>query len=360
MISDKSPEDKVIVPESPSNEPSHPASDGPLLDDFDRPMKSLRLSVTDRCNLACTYCMPDGGPDHFAPREEILSYEEMATLTEIFVDMGVDNVRITGGEPLLRKQLYRLVEMLVEIEGLEEVTLTTNGFLLADRIERLASAGLDRINFSLDTFVPEKFEEISQKTGFQRVMEGLRALLDTPSLHPVKINAVAVKGFNDDELVDFADWAVETGQNVRFIEFMPLERGRNWSQEKLLLAPEMKSIIRRQHTLEPKNGSEHAPATSYYVSGTEATVGFITSVSDPFCGSCDRIRLTAEGQIKNCLFSYDEDDVRSALRNGAGVGAIKRIIVENYRDKWEGGCVKLKKGEYDPAKQSRTMSRIGG
>ncbi|MFB6355180.1 MAG: GTP 3',8-cyclase MoaA, partial [bacterium] len=325
-----------------------------------RPMKSLRLSVTDRCNLACSYCMPEKGPDELSPREEILSYEELQTLTSIFIDMGVDNVRITGGEPLLRNELYKLVEMLSDLNGLEEITLTTNGFYLPGRIDKLTNSGLDRINFSLDSLQKERFNKITRRNAYEQVMDGLDTLLATPSLHPIKLNVVPMKGINDDELNDFVQWALDHQQHVRFIEYMPLEGGYDWSEEKVILAPEMKSIISEKFELQPRNDSDHSTAKTFIIEDSQATVGFITSVSDPFCGSCDRVRLTAEGQIKNCLFAYEEDDLRTLLRNGAGTRKIKDAIRDNYLDKWEGGCVKLQKGEYEPDRISRTMSRVGG
>jgi len=329
-------------------------------DSFDRPMKSLRLSVTDRCNLACSYCMPENGPDNFSDKEQILSYEEFTELTRVFVDLGVDNVRITGGEPLLRKELYKLIAMLKPIEGLNEISMTTNGYYLADRIDLLVEAGLDRINFSLDTLRKHRFQEISRRKGYDRVIEGLNALLDTPELYPVKLNAVAIRGFNDDELLDFADWAVTHGQHARFIEYMPLEGGVDWEEDKVLLASEMKEIVEQDYTLEPVNDNPHAPATSFQIKGTDGYMGFIPSVSNPFCDTCDRVRITADGQVKNCLFAYDEDDLREALRSGAGHEKLKEIIVGNYKKKWVGGCEKLARGEYEPEKISRTMSRIGG
>ncbi len=332
----------------------------PIRDQFGRPMKSLRISVTDRCNFACAYCMPEGGPDTHAAREDLLSYEELTRLADVFVSMGVDNVRITGGEPLVRNEVYRLVEMLNDLGGLDEVTLTTNGYFLPDRFEDLNDAGLDRVNLSLDTFRRERFHEMTGRDVFDDVMEALNLLLETPEVSPVKINVVAMRGFNDDELVDFAQWARDTGQNVRFIEFMPLEGGDRWDEEKVILMPEMKERLEDHFRLEAEDHDPHAPATRFRIDGTEGRVGFIPSVSHPFCRTCDRVRLTADGQVKNCLFSYEEDDLRQALREEAGRKVLKEIIRENYRNKWEGGCIKLKKGEFDPEKLSRTMSRVGG
>ncbi len=340
-----------------------------LQDTYGRPMKSLRISITDRCNFACTYCMPDGGPDNLSPKEDILSYEELARLTRVFVDMGVDNVRVTGGEPLLRQDIPVLIDYLNGIDGLNDIAMTTNGMLLRRYIDELIEAGLHRINFSLDTFRKDRFRELTQrKHGLDQVLDGLDALLERPELHPVKLNVVAIRDFNEDELIDFVDWAVVHGQAVRFIEFMPLEHGDHWSPERLLPEAEMKEIITEEYELEPLDKKqqeeihqdEHAPATTFQVAGTEGQVGFIPSVTRPFCHTCDRIRLTADGNIKNCLFSYEEDDIRTALRDGADTRELKNIIRTNYKNKWEGGCVKLKKGEYDPQKQSRSMSRIGG
>lgn len=348
------------VSDDPPPAPGKPEqAPGDVRDGFGRTMSSLRVSVTDRCNFACTYCMPDTEPVELSDREELLSYEELVTLVRVFVDLGVDNVRITGGEPLLRQDLSTFVAQLNALDGLREVTLTTNGFFLADRLPALVDSGLDRVNFSLDTFCPETFETLARRGGFDRVMDGLGVLLRTPRLDPVKLNVVPMRGVNEDEIPDFVDWARNHDQVVRFIEYMPLNRSR-WNPDDVLLTPELKQRIERHHDLVPETTEPGRTARTFRLRGEPGRIGFVTSVSDPFCQSCDRVRLTADGCIKNCLFAYDELNLRQSLRNNVPLDDLAERIRSHYRNKWIGGCVKLRRGELEPEKISRSMSRVGG
>jgi len=327
-------------------------------DNFERPMRSLRISVTDHCNLNCWYCRAEEEICSLQ-HNDILRYEEITELVKIFSNLGVKKVRLTGGEPLLRPDIEELVRMLKKVEGLDEVTLTTNGVLLAEKIDALADAGLDRINMSLDTFKQDKFQKLTGHNSLSKILKGLNKLLDTPNLHPVKINTVAMRNFNENELCDFVSWAKETEQTIRFIEFMPMERGLRWRKENLLLMPEIKENIEEKFKLSPLNNGKFDTDKKYHIDCSEGVVGFISSISEPFCENCDRIRMTADGKIMNCLFSYKGADIKRMLRAGKK-DQVRQQIIETYNNKWEGGCLRLQKGNYQPKKQSRTMSHIGG
>ncbi len=332
----------------------------PLKDSRGRPMHSLRISVTDRCNFNCFYCNPGEKPAKCCTSSEKLTYNQIKKLTRLFVELGVDNVRLTGGEPLVRNNLEELITKLKKIEELREVTLTTNGYYLASQLNRLKEAGIDRINMSLDTFQEERFQKLTGHSGLNRVLTGLDKLLESPAVHPVKVNTVAIRNFNEDEIPAFVDWAARTGQTVRFIEFMPLERGTTWRENDLLLTPEIKNIISESFSLLPRRGEPYETATKFKLENSEGTVGFISSISNPFCDSCDRVRLTADGQVKTCLFSYDETDLKPLLSPKFKGEQIKQKIITAFRNRWKGGCEKLQKDDYDLNRQSRTMSGIGG
>ncbi|MFP4686877.1 MAG: GTP 3',8-cyclase MoaA [bacterium] len=329
-----------------------------ITDRYNRPMRSLRLSVTDHCNLNCWYCRAEEEACTLK-HEDIISYEEMARITEVFAKLGVKKVRLTGGEPLLRPDIEELVKLLKKIKGLDEVTLTTNGVLLTEKIEALAAAGLDRINMSLDTFDKTKFQQLTGHDSLERSLAGLERLLATPELHPIKINTVAIRGFNETELLDFVNWAKENNQTVRFIEFMPLERGLRWQKEKLLLTPEIKQILTRRFDLTPLSNDTHDTDNKYRIDASQGVVGFISSVSKPFCDSCDRIRMTADGKIMNCLFSYTSTDIKKLLRGGRE-NELPEKIISTFKSKWKGGSLLLREGTYQPKQQTRTMSKIGG
>lgn len=331
----------------------------PIKDRFARPLKSLRLSITDRCNFSCWYCYDEDDSHRcLQDRQDLLNFEQLRRLVGIFTELGVDNVRLTGGEPLLRRDLHVLVKKLKNIKNLKEVTLTTNGYFLVDKLDRLRKAGLDRINISLDTFRPGRFKQLTGRVGLDHILMGLEKLLASPELHPVKINTVLIEGFNDDELFDFVNWARNHEQTVRFIEFMPLERGEKWDRDDILTAGEIQKRIRKEFELIPEKSKGSRPASRFKIEGG-GRVGFISSISDSFCDKCDRIRLTADGKIKNCLFSYNETDIQKVLEGGED-DQVRKKITEAYREKWEGGCMRLSSDDYNPQQQSRTMSRIGG
>ncbi len=326
-----------------------------------RPMRSLRISITNRCNFNCFYCKPaskSAAGECGIPSQ--LSYGEIVKLTRIFRDLGVNNVRLTGGEPLIRPDVNKLIQSLKGIPGINEVTLTTNGFHLESQLQQLIDAGLDRINMSLDSFQPERFYRLTGKKNLNKVLRGLKKLLNEPAVHPIKINTVVIRGFNDDEVLDFADWAASSGQTVRFIEFMPLEKGLTWKKSELLLSSEIKEIISQKYSLIPLNNYRHDTAEKFQLKNSGGKIGFISSISHPFCNSCDRIRLTADGRVKACLFSYDETDLTPSIRPVFKPEQLKELIKTNFQTRWEGGCEKLQQGSYDFQRQSRTMSDIGG
>jgi cyclic pyranopterin phosphate synthase len=281
-------------------------------DRFGRDHDELRVSVTDRCNLRCTYCMPEE-PSWF-PRAEILSYEEIARLARIFLARGVRKFRITGGEPLLRRDLPELVRMLAAAPGVEELSLTTNGLLLDEHARDLAGAGLQRINVSLDTLMPERFRALTKRDGLDRVLQGLD-LVSELGLRPVKINTVLIRGVNDDEVVSLVSTARDRGWELRFIEFMPLENGGTWDLSRVVSGREIKDIVEERWPLEPEAAVDpHAPATRFRFADGRGVIGFINSVTAPFCESCSRLRLTADGKLTSCLYATHETDLKTPLR----------------------------------------------
>lgn len=302
----------------------------PLVDSFGRVHTNLRISVTDRCNIRCFYCMP---AEHvqFMERGQLLTFEEIERLVRVAVPLGLRKIRLTGGEPLVRRDLHKLVSKVAVIPGIEDVGLTTNGILLAEQAADLYAAGLRRINISLDALDPVKFEKITRRTGYEKVLEGIHAA-QKAGFHPVKINAVAMRGITEEEIVPFGRLARETGVEIRFIEFMPLDADNAWERKKVLFAEEIQDILTRE--LQPlvpvPTQDAHAPATDFTFADGIGRIGFISSVSQPFCGSCDRFRVTADGKLRNCLFSLEETDIRELLRSGAAdeelVAAIRNCI----------------------------------
>ena len=332
------------------------SGEGPLSDQWGRRIKSLRISVTDRCNFRCVYCMPEEGLQ-WLPKDRILSYEEIARLTRILVAMGVESVRLTGGEPLVRRDLPVLVAMLSAIPGLRSLSLTTNGYFLKEMAGDLAAAGLTRINVSLDTLQRDKFHEITRRDCLERVLEGLAECERYPSLRPIKINAVAVRGFTEEEIPAFVALARRKPYLVRFIEYMPIDGDAAWTRDRVLTGAEILREMRKLYPLEavPVDDLAQTSRDFRFVDGT-GTVGFINPVSEPFCEACDRIRLTADGQLRTCLFSVGETDVLRPLRAGASddeIGAVLRRAV------WR---KELKHHINDPGfvRASRSMSQIGG
>ncbi len=326
-----------------------------LVDSFGRRHNNLRVSVTDRCNLRCVYCMPEEVT--FLPRAELLTFEEIERVARVATTLGVNKVRLTGGEPLLRRDLPRLVERLANVPGLSDVGLTTNGILLAREARRLREAGLERINISLDTMDREKFQQITRRDDFDRVIEGILAAKEA-GFHPIKVNAVAIRGFTEDDVVPLARFALEHGLEMRFIEYMPLDAGRLWEREKVLFAAEMIELLEKGIApLRPAaNQDPRAPALDYDYTDGSGSVGFIASVSRPFCMSCNRLRLTAEGKLRNCLFSLEETDVRGLLREGGTDPEIAQAIRSCVAAKWEGHEINTARF----IQPDRMMHSIGG
>jgi cyclic pyranopterin phosphate synthase len=357
--------------------------DLPLIDSFGRLHNNLRISVTDRCNIRCFYCMP-AEEVQFMEKSELLTFEEIERFVRVAVSLGIDKLRLTGGEPLVRRELHKLVAKLAAIPGVKDIGLTTNGILLADQAELLYDAGLRRINVSLDALTPEKFKKFTRRDGFENVIEGIRAA-QRAGFDPVKINAVSVRGLTEEEIIPFGRFARETGVEVRFIEYMPLDADNAWERGKVLFAHEIietlsSSImpLRPIHddglgghgdvALEPlqgsnlgragspSNGGHGGPATDFVFEDGIGRIGFIASVSQPFCMSCNRIRITADGKLRNCLFSLEETDVRSLLRGDASDDQIVAAIRTSVAAKKEGHEINTARF----IQPTRPMHSIGG
>jgi cyclic pyranopterin phosphate synthase len=327
-----------------------------LRDSYGRVADDLRISVTDRCNFRCIYCMPAQGLRWLA-RDEILRYEEIHRLARIFVQRyGVRTIRITGGEPLVRVKVEELVAMINSIDPSLDITMTTNGVLLAQKAQLLKEAGLKRVNISLDTFSIDRFKEIARRDAFDRVMAGIDAAA-AAGLNPIKLNVVVMKGHNDDEVVDFARFARERGFEVRFIEFMPLDADGIWSNEMVVPSRRIQERIEDLFPLVALSEDRPGPATKFgFADGAPGGVGFISSVSQAFCTSCNRIRLTAEGGLRTCLFSLEETPLRELVRSGASDDQIGKAIEAAVWKKEEGHLIN-QTGFVKPAK---SMSQIGG
>jgi len=328
----------------------------PLLDTFGRVHNNLRISVTDRCNIRCFYCMPADNVQ-FMPRKDLLNFEEIARFVEIVAPMGVNKLRLTGGEPLVRQDLSCLVEMLARVPGIEDIGLTTNGILLADQAADLYRAGLRRLNVSLDALSPEKFREVTRRDGYERVLEGIEEAKRV-GFNPVKINAVSIRGITEDEIVPFGHFARTTGCEVRFIEYMPLDADNAWERDKVLFASEILEILSREVAPLTPLGTQppHAPATDYEFADGVGRIGFIPSVSQPFCSQCNRFRLTADGKLRNCLFSLEETDVRDLLRNSEDNAEVRNAVRESIARKWAGHQI----NSADFVQPDRPMHSIGG
>ena len=307
-----------------------------LIDSFGRRHNNLRISVTDRCNLRCFYCMPADNVQ-FMDRKHLLTFEEIEQFVRTVVKAGVNKVRITGGEPLVRKDLHILIERLKQIPELIDIGLTTNALLLPEQAHKLKAAGLSRINISLDALSPEKFKQITRREGYEKTLEGIRAAQEA-GFDPIKINAVSVRGVTEDEIVPFGEFARKTGLEVRFIEFMPLDAENAWEREKVLFAHEIiEKLSRELQPLTPLN--QHAlsaPATEFQFADGIGRIGFIPSVSQPFCANCNRFRLTADGKMRNCLFSLEETDIKTLIRNNASEDEILAAVRQSIGEKKEG------------------------
>src|SRR5271165_383380 len=325
-----------------------------LWDKFGRQIVDLRISITDRCNYRCVYCR-SADPENYRAHGEILSWPELERLARIFVSLGIKKVRVTGGEPLVREGVEDFISRLRDLD-VHDLSMTTNGHLLAERCERLLAAGLKRINVSLDSLDARKFEKITRTKSFEKVMQGIDVAQKT-RLAPVKVNAVLVRGLNDDEVEDFAVFARERGVVMRFIEFMPLDADRHWSRNLVVPAAEVLERINRQWPLEqiPHNQSETARKYRFR-DGAPGEIGLIAPVTQAFCGHCSRIRLTADGKLRTCLFSKDDHDMRGLLRGKASDRQIEDWIKSVVMEKEEGHRIN-EPGFLPP---SRTMVFIGG
>ena len=328
----------------------------PLRDSWDREIKSVRVSVTDKCNFRCTYCMPADGLEWLG-RQEILSFEEIARLVGVLARLGVDEVRLTGGEPLVRRDLPTLVGMLAQTEGVRDLSLTTNGVLL-DRFARpLVEAGLQRLNVSLDSLNHVRFAEITRRDALDAVLRGLDEAERYPELRPIKINCVAVKGFTETEVPALAEMARRKPYVVRFIEFMPLDADEAWREDDVLTGAEIRAIIEADHgPLVELPAKASSTARRFRFADGIGEIGFVNPVSEPFCSSCDRIRVTADGQLRTCLFSRREWDLKTPLREGASDDELVELLRFAVRHK------ELKHKINDPGfvRASRSMSQIGG
>ena len=325
------------------------------MDGHGRSIGDLRVSVTDRCNFRCQYCMPAEGLP-WLERAELLTFEEITRLVRVFVALGVRDVRLTGGEPLARRELPKLVAMLSAVEELEDLSLTTNGYLLERHAAELAAAGLRRINVSLDSLSRDRFFQITRRDALPQVIAGLSALERFPEFRPIKVNCVALRGFTEDEVLPFAELARRKPYQIRFIEFMPLDADRAWERDRVLTGKEIREMIDAVYPLEPLGRESHATAKVYRFRDGKGEVGFVNPVSEPFCADCNRIRLTADGKLRTCLFSLHETDLREPLRSGAADTELEQVIRDAVWRK------ELKHHVSEPGfrQPPRTMSQIGG
>jgi cyclic pyranopterin phosphate synthase len=325
-----------------------------LIDQYGRIVKNIRLSITDRCNFRCVYCMPE--EMEFFPREEILTYEELVHLAQLCTRMGIEKIRLTGGEPLVRRNVSTLVRALKALPGLRDLSLTTNGVYLAQLADELYDAGLRRLNVSLDSLDREKFARVTRRDFLDRVLAGLDAA-ERAGFSPIKLNAVAMRDFSEEELLDFARLARERSFQVRFIEFMPLDGDNMWERKRILTGRE---IVERISAVFPLERAQHAPcsdpATRYRFVDGKGEIGIIASVTEPFCGSCDRIRLTPDGKLRTCLFALEEFDLKAPLRAGATDVELGWLIADAVHRKGPGHMI----NSAEFIRPARTMSQIGG
>jgi cyclic pyranopterin phosphate synthase len=327
----------------------------PLRDGHGRLIGDLRVSVTDRCNFRCQYCMPAEGLP-WLERKEILTFEEVARLVELFAAMGVRDVRLTGGEPLVRRDFPRLAAMLAGIPALEDLSVTTNGFLLERDAAALVRAGIRRFNVSIDSLQKDRFYELTRRDALPQVLRGLELLATFPEAFPIKVNAVAIRNFTEEEVLPFARFARRHPFEVRFIEFMPLDAEHSWTQARVLTGAEILAAIGAVFPLEPEPRAPSSTARVYRFADGQGRIGFINPISEPFCADCNRIRLTADGRLRTCLFSLRETDLRTPMREGADDAELERMI----RDAVWRKELKHHVGEPGFVQPTRTMSAIGG
>jgi cyclic pyranopterin phosphate synthase len=331
-----------------------PPREGPLIDTFGRVAADLRVSVTDRCNFRCRYCMPAEGLA-WLPRSDVLTFEEITRLVDVFRSLGIRSVKLTGGEPTVRADLPRLVGMLRQTAPHLELSMTTNGILLERLANPLARAGLDRVSISCDSLLRHRFEEMARRDALERVLAGIRAA-DVAGLTPIKINVVVLGGMNDDEMIGFARFSRRTGHEVRFIEYMPLDADGAWERAGVVPSAEVIERISATWPLVPASEGP-SPATSYaFADGAPGRIGVIPSVTEPFCDRCDRLRLTADGKLLACLFVLEEIDLRGPLRAGESDESLVRLIRDAVWKKWHGHRI----GREDFVRPVRSMSMIGG
>ncbi len=336
-----------------------------LTDTFNRPVKDLRISVTDRCNFRCTYCMPF---DEYTwiNKKEILSFEEIARLAKLFVQLGVDKIRLTGGEPLVRQDLEKLINKLSSLNGLNDLSLTTNGSLLADKAPALKAAGLKRINVSIDTLNPEKFKRMTKRGDLAKVLDGI-FVAKSNGLHPIKINAVIERNVNDDDITELVEFSRENGFAIRFIEYMDVGNSNNWASQKMVSKKEIIETINDRFPLREvgRNGGT-APSVDYQFTDGKGDIGVIASVTEPFCSSCTRARLTADGKLVTCLFSQTGHDLKSLLRDGSTDEDILEVITSAWRkrrDRYSDERLEalLSSTGYDPRQRGKIeMITLGG
>ncbi len=326
-----------------------------LIDGHGRLIGDVRISVTDRCNFRCQYCMPADGLK-WLDRSAVLTFEEIERVVGLLASIGVSDVRLTGGEPLVRRDFPKLAAMLAALPGVEDLSVTTNGFLLARDAAALVAAGVNRFNVSIDSLQQDRFYEMTRRDSLPQVLEGLHALAAFPEAHPIKINAVAIRGFTETEIPAFVDFAREHPFEVRFIEFMPLDADHAWEPQKVLPGAEILAMINALHPLVEQPREPSATAKVYDFADGKGRIGLINPVSEPFCDDCNRIRLTAEGKLRTCLFSLNETDLREPLRSGASDEQIIQIIRDAVWRK------ELKHHVNEPGfiQPARTMSAIGG
>ena len=327
-----------------------------LVDSFGRRHTNLRISVTDRCNIRCFYCMPAEGVV-FRPRDELLTFEEIERFVRALVPLGIAKLRLTGGEPLVRADLPTLVELLAAVPGVRDIALTTNGMLLDEQAAALKQAGLRRLNISLDTLREEVFERITRRQGLDRVLAGIAAAQEA-GFEEIRLNAVAIRGLTEEEIIPLAEFARERRLELRFIEFMPLDAEHHWSNDQLLTGADIRRVVEsRWGPLIPAPRSNPSqPAVDFEFADRRGSIGFINPVSEPFCGDCNRLRLTAEGQVRNCLFSIVEWDARRVLRGGGSDDDLQALVRESIAAKAAAHGI----GQSDFHQPERAMYQIGG
>jgi cyclic pyranopterin phosphate synthase len=324
-----------------------------LIDAFGRVVTDVRISLTDRCNFRCTYCMPAAGMP-WLPRAELLTSGEIERLAAIFIGLGVKSFKLTGGEPTARPELTEIVAAIRSLSSDVDLSITTNGYLLEKLAQPLRDSGLDRVTVSCDSLHRHRFAEITRRDAFDAVMRGIDAARDA-GLDPIKINCVVIGGTNDDEIIAFARLARTDGYHVRFIEYMPLDADGRWDARDVVASEGLRSKIHEVFPL--LDEATDGPATrSVFADGAPGSIGFISSVSQPFCSSCDRVRVTADGQLRSCLFAVDETDLRTTLRSGAGADRTEGLIRDAVSKKWAGHRI----GREDFVRPARSMSQIGG